>query len=203
MVEAEPNRARTLHLGADGTGVPVRKSETEGRKGKQPDGSARTREAKLAVVWSAERLGPAGAPTRDPDSATHNAAIETAKAIHGPGSDLAQACGRQRRRELDEGRIDDLLAALAAHADTCEAARRDLGCFARNRHRMRYPAFRAMGLCIGSGVVEGACKNVVGTRLKRGGMHWSVDGANAILALRCAVLSNRFDDFWERRAGMQ
>ena len=32
------------------------------------------------------------------------------------------------------------------------------------------------------------------------GRHWSVDGANAILALRCAILSNRFDDFWECRA---
>ena len=31
-------------------------------------------------------------------------------------------------------------------------------------------------------------------------MHWTVDGANAILALRCAILGNRFDDFWERRA---
>ncbi len=35
-------------------------------------------------------------------------------------------------------------------------------------------------------------------RLKQGGMHWTVNGANAILALRCAVESNRFDDFWER-----
>ncbi len=49
-------------------------------------------------------------------------------------------------------------------------------------------------------VVEGACRNIVGTRLKCGGMHWTADGANAIMALRCAILSNRFDDFWQRRA---
>ena len=49
-------------------------------------------------------------------------------------------------------------------------------------------------------VVEGACKSVIGNRLKRGGMHWSVDGANAIIALRCAITSNRFDDYWERQA---
>ena len=36
---------------------------------------------------------------------------------------------------------------------------------------------------------------------KQGGMHWTVAGA--IIALRCAVESNRFDDFWERRAGAQ
>ena len=36
-------------------------------------------------------------------------------------------------------------------------------------------------------------------RLERGGMHWPLHGANAILALRCAILSNRFNDFRERR----
>ena len=65
---------------------------------------------------------------------------------------------------------------------------------------MDYPKFRALGLCVATGVVEAQCKAVVGTRLKRGGMHWSLLGANAIIALRCAILSNRFDDFWERRA---
>ncbi len=32
------------------------------------------------------------------------------------------------------------------------------------------------------------------------GMHWTVAGADAIIALRCCKLSNRFEDFWERRA---
>jgi hypothetical protein len=44
------------------------------------------------------------------------------------------------------------------------------------------------------------CKVVVGTRLKRAGMHWTVKGANAIIALRCSKLSGRFEDFWERRS---
>ena len=271
-VEPEPNHARTLYLGVDGTGVPVRKAETAGREGKQPDGSARTREAKVAVVWSAERTDHAGAPARDPDSVSYNAAIETvasrdtdtvpspfarravrearrrgfdtakrqvvlgdgapwiwnlagehfpnavqivdvfhakqhlfevAKAIYGADTDLADSWGKHRRDELDQGRFDDLLAALATHVNTCEAARKDLHYFCCNRERMRYPEFRAMGLCISTGVVEGACKNAVASRLKRGGMHWSVNGANAILALRCSILSNRFDDFWERRASGQ
>ena len=34
---------------------------------------------------------------------------------------------------------------------------------------------------------------------QRAGMHWSVNGANAILALRCCILSGRFEGFWERR----
>lgn len=270
-VEVDPAPARTLYLGVDGTGVPVRKADTAGRTGKQPDGSAKHREAKLAVVWSAERRDPAGAPLRDPDSVSYNAAIETvacrdtdtdpapftcrilretrrrgfdtaprqvilgdgalwiwnladehfpdavqivdvfhakqhlfevANAIYGPHTDLAEAWGRQRREELDQGRLDDLLTALREHADSCEAARKDADYFARNRERMRYPDFRANGLCISTGVVEAGCKNIVGSRLKRGGMHWSVEGANDILALRCVILSNRFDDFWERRASV-
>ncbi len=43
-----------MYLGLDGTGVPVRPAEVEGRRGKQPDDTARTREVKLAVVWTAE-----------------------------------------------------------------------------------------------------------------------------------------------------
>ena len=82
----------------------------------------------------------------------------------------------------------------------CEEARKNLDYFTTNRARMAYPAFRASGLCVSTGVVEGACKSVIGNRLKRGGMHWTVDGANAIIALRCALHSNRFDDYWERQA---
>ena len=64
---------------------------------------------------------------------------------------------------------------------------------------MRYPAFRAAGLCVASGVGEAGCKHVVGTRFKRPGMHWSVAGVNAMAALRCCVLSDRLDHFWTRR----
>ena len=60
-------------------------------------------------------------------------------------------------------------------------------------------AVPAKGLCISSGVVEAGCKQI-GDRLKRAGMRWTVAGANAIIALRCSILSGRFEDFWERRA---
>ena len=41
---------------------------------------------------------------------------------------------------------------------------------------------------------------VVPGRLKRGGMRWSVDGANAILALRCRWLDDRYDEFFQSRS---
>jgi hypothetical protein len=49
-------------------------------------------------------------------------------------------------------------------------------------------------------VLEAGCKVAIGTRLKRARMHWTVSAANAIIALRCAKLSGRFEDLWERRS---
>lgn len=69
----------------------------------------------------------------------------------------------------------------------------------KNRDRMRYADFRAQGLFVGSGVVEAGCKTVIGQRLKQSGMEWSVRGANDIIALRCAMLSGRLEDYWESR----
>jgi hypothetical protein len=43
-------------------------------------------------------------------------------------------------------------------------------------------------------------KTAIGTRCKGSGMHWTVAGADAIIALRCCKLSGRLEDFWERRA---
>ncbi len=64
---------------------------------------------------------------------------------------------------------------------------------------MRYPKFRRQHLFVGSGVIEAGCKTVIGSRLKQSGMFWTVQGANAIIALRCCLLNGRFEDYWEER----
>ncbi len=125
---------------------------------------------------------------------------DVAKAIYGPGSDLGRKWATQRHDELDGGDLDAVLAALRVHAGAEDEARKCLDYVICNRHRMRYPEFRAQGLCVGSGVVEAGCKVVIGTRLKPAGMHWTVAGTNSIIALRCCKLSGRFEDFWERRS---
>jgi hypothetical protein len=71
--------------------------------------------------------------------------------------------------------------------------------FARNAPRMRYPEFRRQNLFGGAGVIEAGCKSVIGSRLKRSGMLWTVRGANAILALRCNRSSGKFEDYWGNR----
>ena len=129
-----------------------------------------------------------------------------AKLLYGAPSDLGDAWATARHAELDAGHLSQIVAALGAQSHarrdpaTREAVRKCLGYLWTNRRRMRYPAFRAQGLYTSTAVVEAGCKVAIGTRLKRAGMHWSVRGANAIIALRCCKLSGRFEDFWERRA---
>jgi hypothetical protein len=269
VTEPSPPMAPTMYLGMDGTAVPMRRAELVGREGKQPDGSAKTREVKLCTVWSAEGRDREGTAVRDPGSVSYSAAIESAasrdtdqtlsafaqrvereaqrrgfdqahrrvvlgdgalwiwnlaaelfpgavqivdiyhakqhlsdvaKTIYGAGTDLARKWAATRHQELDDGHLTALMFALRAHAKTNEQARKCRTYVARNRTRMRYPRFRSQGLSVSSGVVEAGCKVAIGTRLKRAGMHWTVAGADAIIALRCSKLSGRFEDFWERRA---
>ena len=258
----------TMYLGMDGTGVPMRTPEVADRAGKQTDGSAKTREAKLVTVWTAESRDAEGKPVRDPGSVTYSAAIESAstldtspelsyfaarvqreasrrgfteaprQAVLGDGSawiwntttelfpqatqildrfhakeHLSQVARiiygdspeskpwiQARYEELDQGHLRSLVHALRRPANYYKEPRECIHYILKNRRRMRYPKFRQQGLCTSSGVVEAGCKVVIGTRLKRAGMHWTVKGANAIIALRCSKLSGRFEDFWERHS---
>ena len=67
-----------LYIAVDGTGVPVVAREAEGRKGKGDDGKARTREIKLACLFTQTKLDQDGQPVRDPDSSTYLATFEPA-----------------------------------------------------------------------------------------------------------------------------
>lgn len=82
-------------------------------------------------------------------------------------------------------------------ADTLR--RKVLGYFVNNRERMRYDKFMAMGLPIGSGVIEGTCKNLINDRMERSGMRWSPEGAEAVLQLRSVHLCDLWHDFWTFR----
>lgn len=268
QVEKMGEVAPTMYLGMDGTGVPMRTQEVTDRAGKQADGSAKTREAKLVTIWTAESRDEEGKPVRDPGSVTYSAAIESAatldtspdlsdfaarvqreasrrgfteaqrQAVLGDGStwiwntttelfpQVTQILDRfhakehlsqvgkaiygdspagkswiqARYDELDEGHLKSLVQALHGHAGQHKEARECIHYVWKNRRRMRYPELHKQGFCTSTGVVEAGCKVVIGTRLKRAGMHWTVKGANAIIALRCSKLNGRFEDFWERRA---
>jgi hypothetical protein len=73
------------------------------------------------------------------------------------------------------------------------------GYFENNCHRMAYDEYLAAGYPIASGVIEGACRNIVVDRMERSGMRWVMDGAHAMLELRCIKLSGLWDEFNEFR----
>jgi hypothetical protein len=70
-----------LYVEVDGTGVPVRASETEGRPGKDGDGQAGTREVKLARLFTVSRLDDDGRPVMDPGSSTYVATFDGKDAL--------------------------------------------------------------------------------------------------------------------------
>jgi hypothetical protein len=253
-----------LYVQMDGTGVPVVKKETEGRKGKTDGQPAHTREAKLGCVFTQTAWDEEGFAIRDPDSTTYVGAIETAeefgkrlyveawkrgwsragnKVVMGDGAEWIWNLAEQhfpgavqivdlyharqhlwdlarklyphdevaqkrwmkvhQKRLLDKGKIEKLVAALrsirSTNSEVVDKIRTEADYFDRNADRMRYPKFRHQHLFVGSGVIEAGCKTVIGSRLKRSGMFWSVRGANAILALRCCHLNGRFENYWEAR----
>ena len=104
-----------------------------------------------------------------------------------------------RSAELDAGDIEAIIG--AARAYPLEGARagdveREAGYFEHNIHRMRYARFRRLGMFTGSGHIEAACKQIVAQRAKQSGMHWTVEGAASIIALRTQHASGRWDELW-------
>lgn len=254
-----PQTIPKLYVSFDGTGVPMRPSELVGRRGKQADGSAGSREAKLGCVFTQVGVDREGHPQREPDSTTYVGAIESSELFgwriyaealrrgveqtrqvlvltdgarynhtiaqtHFPGAihivDLFHAfehlhllaqmlwgpqaqAPKPWRELLEAGDIASLLRKtgknLPRGAAGKEAMRKALQYFESNATHMRYAEFRKKKFFVGSGVVEAGCRTVIGQRLKQSGMHWSVRGANAIIALRCCLMSGRFEDFWASR----
>ena len=151
-------------------------------------------------IWNlAEELFPESIQIVDRFHVKENL-TRVAKALYPGSNQRAQQWAQRRHEELDDGQWSALHKAVSRQSRRCEEARRCADYLWRNRQRMRYPEFHAQELCTSSGVLEAGCKVTATTRLKRAGMHWTVRGANAIIALRCCRLSGRFEDFWERRA---
>ena len=260
--EWEPHKGapiELMYISFDGTGVPMCPAQLAGRKGKQPDGTAKTREAKLGCVFTQTQLDEKGRPVRDCDSTTYVGAIETSDAFgrrifaeavrrglydakrvvlltdgapynrtisqtHFPKAthiiDLYHArehladtrkllvpekqwefCEARWSEMLDEGDIENLTKNIERYVPRSGQGRKDglrqIDYFQENAQRMRYATFREQGLFVGSGVIEAGCRSIIDQRLKKSGMHWSLDGANAIIALRCCLYSRRFEQFWE------
>ena len=115
--------------------------------------------------------------------------------------EAARLFGKQLRAIL-EGRIGRVIGAFRQMAkkrkltrDALMKLEEHLGYFENNRQRMRYDEYLEQGYPIGSGVVEGACRNLVKDRMERTGMRWCVAGAQAILDLRAVYLNDDWNAF--------
>jgi hypothetical protein len=82
--------------------------------------------------------------------------------------------------------------ALSGHAALGELT----GYFAMHTERLNYCHRLYTGQSIGSGMVEGAAKNLVGRRLKQTGARWEVENANEMAELCCLTYSNHWDLYW-------
>jgi hypothetical protein len=126
-----------------------------------------------------------------------------ARLIHPGDLPLQKQWILRHQPKLDGGQIEKLIKFLGGIKPStpalAEAIRIETAYFERNAERMRYPEFRRQHLFVGSGVIEAGCKTVIGSRLKQSGMFWTVDNANAIIALRCCELNNRMENYWEDR----
>jgi len=124
--------------------------------------------------------------------------------IYGPAGSAVTRWFQKWKDELKEGDVKNVIAAIkrlkAPSQPIREEIEKTFSYFETNQSRMKYAKWIAQGLFVGSGVIEAGCKMIVGQRLKQSGMRWTVNGANAIVALRCCQISGRWEDFWENRA---
>lgn len=121
----------------------------------------------------------------------------------GDRSAKAHAWAKQILIELLRGHIEEVLVELNTLTFTSQKMRderrRRIGYRIANRNRIDYPTYIAKGYPIGSGVIEGACRHVIGQRMKGSGRRWNDPGAEAMARLRAIECSRRWDRFWEER----
>jgi hypothetical protein len=113
---------------------------------------------------------------------------------------------RQRVTEVLEGKVETVLRALRrqARAQGLKGAKqktlsRICGYLSHNRQRMRYDEYLRLGYPIASGVIEGACRHLIKDRMERAGMHWSLEGAQAMLDVRSVWIGGQWEAFQEQR----
>ena len=104
------------------------------------------------------------------------------------------------RRSLKKGRSQDVieeLERLAAGQPEGAAVWREIGYLIRHSGagRLRYDCSRCRGVPLGSGAIESTIRRVLNLRLKGTSLFWEESNAEAVIQLRAAVLSGR----WEER----
>lgn len=252
-----------LYVSCDGTGVPMRRSELMGVKGKGGDGTAFTREVKVSCVFT-EHPREGEEPFRDTDSTSyiatlrrcesfgpllrkevyrrgmgrageiifiadgaawiweiartcfpgatqildyyhaHEYLVELVDLLYGKNTEMGKQQVEKWKDMLFEDRVLEVIAAVRALGENLddepkETLEAKINYFQNNHTPMRYGTYKGKGYFYGSGVIEAGCKSVIGKRAKQSGMFWSENGAEDVLAIRTALCSHRFDQYWDNR----
>lgn len=106
---------------------------------------------------------------------------------------LYQGHAEQLAEHLTEVAVSE----MATQPEKAEALRTAAGYFLTNQRRMQYMQMREDGWPIGSGMVESGCKQFK-HRFAGPGMRWSRSGAERLIPIRTAIMSDRFDAVWNR-----
>ena len=128
---------------------------------------------------------------------------KAAYAFHPEGSPAAEQWVTAHLLCLLQGRVSRVAAGLRQSATKLKLRGRKRQAvdtaahyFLKNKAFMRYDEYLTLGLPLGSGAAEGACRNLIKDRLERTGMRWTVDGAEAVIQLRATELSGDWDEYW-------
>jgi hypothetical protein len=100
----------------------------------------------------------------------------------------------------DSERISQEIAAEADAAGLAGSRRNGAAACVRyldgKREYLRYDQALQAGWPIATGVIEGACRHIIGDRLSIGGARWGLDGAEAVLTLRAVISNGDFREYW-------
>lgn len=133
-----------------------------------------------------------------------------AEALFGTSPRVRSWVRKMQKLLLKPGGVGRVLHSAAALRNRLRLAGQRLTDFQRayrylqtRRRHMRYAEYRRLGLPIGSGVTEAACKTVYTQRLKLSGMRWRWAGAQTILTLRVILLSGVWSQVYARTLRVQ
>lgn len=131
---------------------------------------------------------------------------ETAAALHTSDKAASREFVSARLRQILEGHVGRVIGGLRqtlTKRKLSKAATKTIDStvtyFSNNRDRMRYDECLREGYPNASGVIEGACRHVVGDRLDRTGSRWTVEGAVSMLATRTTYLSDDWNEYQQFR----
>jgi hypothetical protein len=126
---------------------------------------------------------------------------DTGKAVFGAESEEARRWLEGARMGLLKdgwwGLCEQVGKSLEEKGEPAREAMEDLlGYFSKHTDRLSYCARLYAGEAIGSGMVEGACKNVIGKRLKQTAARWKLDNVQKMAVLCCCCYSDFWIPYW-------